>query len=226
LDESKQGDMKAQVDSRLDVLFSEVQSAPETQANQSDPPESPLKPLKAILLAVDWEITDETLASLLREVKRLEEIYSQEKIPFTLLQILASMGKYVRLNKGKAHPTTIKLINSAYLALEKTVTTQGMPQQEKERLLLTEVAKFKKLKEEIAVRKESREEESSDEGVKPRVTELSPTPAEVGERSPRRAVSQLAPHEAFAIAVEEIKDLIRAEFKVLREEIRLWRNSK
>jgi hypothetical protein len=67
LDESKQGDMKAQVDSRLDVLFSEVQSAPETQANQSDSPESPLKPLKAILLALDWEITDETLASLLRE---------------------------------------------------------------------------------------------------------------------------------------------------------------
>lgn len=226
MDESKQEDMKAQVDSRLDVLFSEVQSAPESQANQSDSPESPLKPLKAILLAVDWEITDETLASLLREVKRLEEIYSEEKIPFTLLQILSSIGKYVRLNKGKAHPATIKLINSAYLALEKTVTTQAMPQPEKERLLLTEVAKFKKLKEEIAVRRESREEESSDEVGTPRVTELSASPAEVQERSTGRAASQIAPHEAFAIAVEEIKDLIRAEFKALRAELRLWRNSK
>jgi hypothetical protein len=224
LDESKQGDMKAQVDSRLDVLFSEVQSAPESQANQSDSPESPLKPLKAILLAVDWEITDETLASLLREVKRLEEIFSEEKIPFTLLQILGSIGKYVRLNKGKAHPATIKLINSAYLALERTVTTQGIPQQEKQRLLLTEVAKFKKLKEEIAVRRESREEEDSDEVVTPRFTELSSSPAEVEERSPGRALSQIAPQEAFAIAVEEIKDLIRAEFKALRAEIRLWRN--
>jgi pilus assembly protein FimV len=226
LDESKQGDMKAQVEGRLDVLFSEVQSAPENQANQGDSPESPLKPLKAILLAVDWEITDETLASLLREVKRLEEIYSEEKIPLTLLQILSSIGKYVRLNKGKAHPATIKLINSAYLALERTVTTQGIPQQEKQRLLLTEVAKFKKLKEEIAVRRESREEEDSDEVVTPRFTELSSSPAEVEERSPGRAVSQIAPQEAFAIAVEEIKDLIRAEFKVLRAEIRLWRNSK
>jgi hypothetical protein len=225
LDESKQGDMKAQVEGRLDVLFSEVQSAPENQANQGDSPESPLKPLKAILLAVDWEITDETLASLLREVKRLEEIYSEEKIPLTLLQILSSIGKYVRLNKGKAHPATIKLINSAYLALEKTVTTQGMPQQEKERLLLTEVAKFKKLKEEIAVRRESREEESSDEVVTPRVIEPSSFPAEVEERSAGRAVPQVAPHEAFATAVEEIKDLIRAEFKALRAEIRLWRNS-
>jgi hypothetical protein len=225
LDESTQGDMKTQVDSRLDVLFSEVQSDPEGQANQSDSPESPLKPLKAILLAVDWEITDETLASLLREVKRLEEIYSEEKIPFTLLQILGSIGKYVRLNKGKAHPTTIKLINSAYLALEKTVTAQGMTQQEKERLLLTEVAKFKRLKEEIAVRRDSREEESSDQVVTPRVVEPSSSPAEVEERSPENAVPQVAPHEAFATAVEEIKDLIRAEFKALRAEIRLWRNS-
>jgi hypothetical protein len=224
LDESKQGDMKAQVDSRLDVLFSEVQSTPESQANQNDSPESQLKPLKAILLAVDWEITDETLASLLREVKRLEQIYSEQKIPFTLLQILGSIGKYVRLNKGKAHPATIKLINSAYLALEKTVTTQGMLQQEKERLLLTEVAKFKKLKEEIAVRRESREEESPYEVVTPRVADLTASPAEVEERSPGRVVPQVAPHEAFAIAVEEIKDLIRAEFKALRAEIRLWRN--
>jgi hypothetical protein len=216
--------MKAQVDSRLDDLFSEVQSAPENQDNQSESPESPLKPLKAILLAVDWEITDETLASLLRELKRLEEIYSEEKIPFTLLQILGSIAKYVRLNKGKAYPAAIKLINSAYVALEKTVTTQGMLQQEKERLLLTEVAKFKKLKEEIAVRRESRGEGSSDEVVTRRVTELSASPAEVEERSPRRVVPQVAPHEAFAIAVEEIKDVIRAEFKALRAEIRLWRN--
>jgi hypothetical protein len=225
LDESKEGDMKAQVDSRLDVLFNEVQIDPENQPNQSDSPESCLKPLKAILLAVDWEITDETLASLLREVKRLEEIYSEEKIPFTLLQILGSIGKYVRLNKGKAHPATIKLINSAYLALEKTITAKGVTQQERERLLLSEVAKFKKLKEDIALRKESREQESSDEVVTPRVLEPGSSAAELEARSAERAVPQVAPHEAFATAVEEIKDLIRAEFKALRAEIRLWRNS-
>jgi hypothetical protein len=225
LEELKQGEMKAQVDSRLDVLFSEPQSAPESLDDQGDFSESPLKPLKAILLAVDWEITDETLATLLREVKRLEGIYREEKVPFTLLQILASMGKYVRLNKGKTHPTTIKLINSAYLALEKTVTTPGMTQQEKERLLLTEVAKFRKLKEDISVRKESREAQVSDEVVTPRVTDMSSSLAESEERPPAMAVSQMPPHEAFAVAVEEIKDLIRAEFKALRAEIRLWRNS-
>jgi hypothetical protein len=226
MNEPKRGDMKVQVENRLDVLFDEGQSVPENQADQIDFFESPLKMLKAILLAVDWEITDETLASLLRETKRLEEIYSEEKVTFTLLQILTSIGKYVRLNKAKAHPNTIKLINSVYLALEKTVATDGMTQQEKERLLLTEVVKFKKLKEDIAIRKGNRGKERSDDVVTPRIAEPRSPPGEVEEKSPGGAVSQLAPHEAFAIAVEEIKDLIRAEFKALRAEIGLWKNSK
>ena len=225
MNESKPADMKAQVDNRLDVLFAEVPDAPESQAHQGDFSETPLKTLKAILLAVDWEITDETLASLLREAKRLEGIYREEKIPFTLLQILASVGKHVRLNKGKAHPTTIKLINSVYLALEKTVTAPGLSEQEKERLLMTEVAKFKKLKAEIAVRREGREEETADEVVSSRVMEPSPSPIEIEAQSLGTSAPQVAPHEAFATAVEEIKDVIRAEFKALRAEIRLWRNS-
>ena len=33
----------------------------------------------------------------------------------------------------------------------------------------------------------------------------------------------MTPHEAFAVAVEELKTLIRAEFSALRAEIRMWR---
>ena len=226
MDELEQGDMKVQVQNRLDVLFDEGKSGPEDQADQMDSSESHLKALKAILLALDWEITEETLNSLLRETKRLEESYSEEKVPFTLLQILTSIGKYIRLNKGKAHPNTIKLVNSVYLALEKTVATEGMTQLEKERLLLSEVAKFKKLKEDIAIRREKRGEERLDDVVPPRIIEPKSPAGEVEKKSAREDVSEMAPHEAFAIAVEEIKDLIRAEFKALRAEIGLWRNSK
>jgi hypothetical protein len=226
MDELEQGDMKVQVQNRLDVLFDEGQSVPEDQADQMDFSESPLKTLKAILLALDWEITEETLNSLLRETKSLEELYREEKVPFTLLQILTAIGKYIRLNKGKAHPNTIKLINSVYLALEKTAASEGMVQQEKERFLLNEVAKFKKLKEDIAILKEKRGEERLDDLVTPPITEPKSPAGEVKKKSAQGDESQMAPHEAFAIAVEEIKDLIRAEFKALRAEIGLWRNSK
>jgi Flp pilus assembly protein TadB len=36
----------------------------------------------------------------------------------------------------------------------------------------------------------------------------------------------MPPHEAFAYALEEIKNLIQAEFRALRAEIKLWRESK
>ncbi|MBF0529836.1 MAG: hypothetical protein HQK55_11325, partial [Deltaproteobacteria bacterium] len=35
--------------------------------------------------------------------------------------------------------------------------------------------------------------------------------------------TDMTPHEAFALAVEELKNLIRAEFSALRAEIRMWR---
>ena len=44
-----------------------------------------------------------------------------------------------------------------------------------------------------------------------------PTPA------PTTDYSGMSPHEAFALAVDELKNLIRAEFSALRAEIRMWR---
>ena len=36
-------------------------------------------------------------------------------------------------------------------------------------------------------------------------------------------MSRMLPHEAFVFALEEIREVIKAEFKVLRAELRLWR---
>ena len=36
-------------------------------------------------------------------------------------------------------------------------------------------------------------------------------------------MNRMAPHEAFAYALEEIKQMIKAEFKSLRAELKLWR---
>jgi hypothetical protein len=34
----------------------------------------------------------------------------------------------------------------------------------------------------------------------------------------------MLPHEAFAFALEEIKEVIKVEFKALRAELKLWRD--
>lgn len=224
---------RSQVEDRLDHLFQE--DSPEATEEHVGLGEHPLKGLKAVLLSIDWEITDSTMDSLLNEIKNVEYVYSEDKIILTFLQLLGSIGRYIRANKGRAHPDATRVINSVYEALEKVALTEGMSRAEKEKTLLEEVARFKKLKGQVALRKVEKKE--------PAVSEVTPPPAPAPEEkaitaaeSPAREESQLearevnfagmSPHEAFAYALEEIKNVIRAEFRALRAEIKLWRESK
>jgi hypothetical protein len=217
--------LKSEVESRLDHLFEEKKGSPGGEASSGEFSLSPLKPLKAVILSIDWEITDDIMASLLAELKRLEDVFRDDKISLTFLQILTSIGKYLKLNKGNAHPNTVKFMDSAYKALEKVVVSEAMSREEKENLLLSEVAKFKHLKEEIAFRRAKRKDEKPVVSVSIPALDQGTPAEEAGKPWVRPDLAQMPAHEAFAIAVEEIKDLIRAEFKALRAEIKLWRGS-
>ncbi|HYQ59547.1 MAG TPA: hypothetical protein VEP29_00745, partial [Desulfatiglandales bacterium] len=118
---------------------------------------------------------------------------------------------------------------------EKVALTEGMARPEKEKMLLEEVAKFKKLKEQVMLRKAEKKEVVVAEVAPPPappeekrapVTESSPQEEQKTEPAPEARFTGLSPHEAFAYALEEIKDVIRAEFRALRAEIKLWRESK
>ncbi len=230
-------DFRSQVEDRLDHLFQE--DFPEATEEPVGLGEHPLKNLKAVLLSIDWEITDSTMDGLLNEIKNVEYMYAEDKIILTFLQLLGSVGRYVKANKGKAHPEATRVINSVYEALEKVALTEGISRAEKEKMLLEEVAKFKKLKEAVVLRKAEKKE--------PAVSEVKPPPAPppasapeekeipvaetpVREKLPVEASSvdfaKMSPHEAFAYALDEIKSVIRSEFRALRAEIRLWRESK
>jgi hypothetical protein len=230
---------RSQVEDRLDHLFQE--DSLEATEEQVGLAEHPLKGLKAVLLSIDWEITDSTMESLLNEIKNVEYVYSEDKIILTFLQLLGSIGRYVKANKGRAHPEATRMINSVYEALERVALTEGMSRPEKEKLLLEEVAKFKKLKEQVMVRKVEKKEPGVAEVTPPSAP--APAPALEDKRipvaeSPARGEAHvetgpeearfagMSPHEAFSYALEEIKDVIRAEFRALRAEIKLWRESK
>ena len=230
---------RSQVEDRLDHLFRE--ESPEATDEQIGLVEHPLKNLKAVLLSIDWEITDSTMDSLLNEIKNVEYVYSEDKIILTFLQLLASIGRYVKANKGRAHPDATRVINSVYEALERVALTEDMTRPEKEKMLLDEVAKFKKLKEQVVLRKVEKKEPTVLE-VSPIPPAPSPVPAPEPESIPAKEIpareepqaepgiegpfAGLSPHEAFAYALEEIKEMIRAEFRALRAEIKLWRESK
>ena len=223
-------DLKSEVESRLDYLFHEDEEPTESLDRLGGVGDHPLKALKAVLLSVEWEITDSSLESLINELKTLEDFYKDDKIILAFLRLLNSIARYIKARKGKSHPGATSLLTSVYNGLEKVALSEGMNRRQKEKVLLQEVEKFKRLKEDVIRRKREEKEEEVKEEVREEVTETVTIPQiEAGSpdtEKPFPDTARMSSHELFVYALEEIKEVIRAEFRALRAEIKLWRESR
>ncbi len=251
----------SEVERRLDDIFGAEEE--DQQAFLENGPlaqDFPLRNLKGTVLSIDWEITDEIMDTFLEEIDRLQAVYESEKIPVLFLQLLGSVGKYIRSQKARAHPDAIRVLNSVYNSFEKVLLDKEMPEGEKRKWLYGEVSRYKKLKEEI-VRDRSGQaapgpepaapsppsgekaapgpepaapSPPSGEKAAPEPEPAAPSPPSGekaaswngGEQPPSVELSGMPPHEAFAYALEEIKQVIKAEFQALRAELRLWREGR
>ncbi len=110
---------------------------------------SPIDELKAIVMSLDWEISDQTMDEFSGEIKKLKELWGDEKVPLTLLKILGALGGYIKAAKDLVHPDSVKLLHSVYNNLEKVVITPGIPEYEKQQIIISEFAKYNELKEEL-----------------------------------------------------------------------------
>jgi len=198
-----------------------------------NPGANPLRELKSIVLSLDWEITDEVMNRFFREIHRLEDEYGNQKILVSFLHLLDSIGKYIRHHKGKAHPHAGKLLNSAYMSLEKVIRSQHLTPMERKRMLARELRRYRKLKEQIAFRKAGRVREKTGEGVDKKSTVIeqqqAASPSEGGSgpsgATPEEFKGPVDMIEAFAGALEELKQFIHGEFRALREELEEWRKT-
>ena len=231
-------DLKSEVESRLDYLFHEDEEPTESMDRLGGVGDHPLKALKAVLLSVEWEITDSSLESLINELKSLEDFYKDDKLILAFLRLLNSIARYIKVRKGKSHPGATSLLTSVYNGLEKVTLSEGMSRKEKERILLQEVEKFKRLKEDVIRRKREEKEEEIKEEVREEAKEefreevtvtVAAPQIEAGSpdtEEPSPDTEKMSSHELFVYALEEIKEVIRAEFRALRAEIKLWRESR
>ncbi|MBE9571889.1 MAG: hypothetical protein IMF11_14765, partial [Proteobacteria bacterium] len=77
-------------------------------------------------------------------------------------------------------------------------------------------------------KKDTKTPKEAKANIKGKEKDMAPTEKSRPAGSAEEVVSQpdmnrMAPHEAFAYALEEIKQMIKAEFKALRAELKLWR---
>jgi hypothetical protein len=189
------------LENRLDDFFSdEIPSQDEPPMDEPQAPNTdlPLKDLKSTILAIDWEITDEVLETFIGQLDGLLEQFAGDKVVHTLLKLLKSMGKYVRLHKSKAHPDTIKRIMAVYSALEKSVADDDLSRNQKEEMLLEEVRQFQRLKAIIVSSKT------------PHVASGSQQPI------PSREMPDL---DVVISAIVELKSMMARELGAIREEL-------
>ncbi len=191
-------------------------SSPAMDAMSSDK-DSPIHNLKALVFAIDWEITDESMVSFLKEVRRLQQKYQNDKVLSLFLKLHESIGKYIKARKAKAHPDSFKFVASVYKNFEKALLTPGISEAQKKKLLSIEVNKFKEFRQRVLLREGAmaREEVAViDDAAVERVEDRVP------EKAPVFSASGLDSKEALDYIVEELKKTIKSEFHTLRQLIK------
>ncbi len=147
-----------EVEKRLDDLFGDgddstdfkedsggIEGPTALEEGGGDVEDTPLKELKSIVLSIDWEITDEIMIKFLDQVDGLKDAYKDDKIIQMFLQLLGSVGKYIKAKKASADPDVVRLLNSAYAGLEKVLMMEDMAEAERNTLLLAEMNKCKEI---------------------------------------------------------------------------------
>lgn len=136
--------------------------------NVSDGVEA-IQKLKAAILSIEWEITDEALDTVLGSLVPLREKWAGQKAFLVCLQIIGTLGGYIKTAKDKAHPDAIKLLHSVFDTLDLVVTDDTLSASEKTEKVRAEVAKYNELKKEIAAKPAASVKEVEEETAPPEI---------------------------------------------------------
>ncbi|MFP4314779.1 MAG: hypothetical protein ACLFQR_01015 [Desulfovibrionales bacterium] len=227
-------DLTEELKERLDIFFGEDD---DDELEPAPPVEkSPLEGLRSVLLSLEWEITDQDLDLFLKELEAIKTEKEGNSIEILFIKLLESIGRYVKAKKANAHPNTIKLLNNAFQNFAQVVETNDISENEKKTLLLGTIKEFKEVKAAIShekkgkVQNQEREPRDHAAGEDPAIEEKRVTKPQQPELlsfdmdHDMEKFQSMTPHEAFALALQEIKKTVEKEFEALRAEIRMWRN--
>ncbi len=144
----------------------DVEDTPVLDIENDDAEFNPLTELKSIVLSIEWEITDEIMTKFLTQLNELTETYKDDRVVVMFLQLLSSVGKYIKAKKANADPDVVKLLNTAYAGMEEVVLTKDITETDKKRILSAEINKFKKIKERLAKKQENKKSETVSRATK------------------------------------------------------------
>ena len=235
--------LSSELENRLDDLFGDNTTAPPDAEENDVAAHYPLAELKNIILSIDWEITDDVLGKLLLQIKDLKLTYKHDKIVLTFLQILNSLGDYIKTNRAKSHPKTFKILNSVFSSLDKVVLSREMSEMAKKKILRAEMIRYKELRSQIAQGKtaarpaakaapagavkqglakeiEAQPVTLTEPSGQPAEADISEAPVTEPQPEPEVVTLREPSVETLAEAVDHIKKYIHDEISALKKEIK------
>jgi len=135
--------------------------------------------LKAVILAIDWEISDITLQNFEEVVNNLLSKLKNYKIHHTFLKIIHSTGRYIGKQKANAHKDAISFLRSIFENFEIIIQTPDMSYTDKKQVLEIEITRFHEFKQKISRQKSRahlRKDICEDEFIQPALSHIKSTP--------------------------------------------------
>ena len=212
-----------ELENRLDSLFDEdglEDSGGKAEVHSNDP----LDELKSLVMSIEWEITDDVMERFINQIESVKTRFGEDRILVMFLQLLGSLGLYVKTNKGKAHPSSFKLLNSVYASFERAAASGKISPSEKKKLLYVELNKYKELKEKIETNREPEPEPMRTYGTSPETLAGSAeknrvTAAEVQSTGDRNENDTTVTRQYINEVVANLKAEIVKELSAIREDI-------
>ena len=220
-DRNESNALEADLENRLDELFGD-DSAQMIEAEAVSHSDERLADLKSSVLSIDWEITDEGLQQFASQISSTRNSFKDNKIVLMFLQILGSLGDYIKSNRGKAHPKTFKILTSVFSGLETVVTQSDMSEIDKKKTLQVELKRYNELRGLIQKNKARPSGAKATVKVEPAET----APVQKAQPTPEQAPVSQTPEIADPVtlenvltAIEDLKVFVRTEIEALRKEI-------
>ena len=220
-DRTESNTLEADLENRLDELFGDDNDQM-IGAETVSPSDERLADLKSSVLSIDWEITDKGLQQFAYQISSTRDSFKDDKIVLMFLQILGSLGDYIKANRGKAHPKTFKILTSVFSGLETVVSQSDMPEIEKKKTLQIELKRYNELR--GLIQKNKTKSKGAEASGKAEAAETAPI--QTVQPTPEQAPVSKAPETVDAVnmerimtAIEDLKEFVRTEIEALRKEI-------
>lgn len=142
-----------------------------------------IRNFKMVILAIDWEISDDTIQSFEAEIQTQLERFSDYKIHHTYLKMIHATGRYIAAHKAQAHTDSVSFIRSVFQHFEELIDTPNMPVKDKHQMLENDIRQFQAMKARLKEQPASfaGDTDNDDPGVSPALSHIRPNRTDSNE---------------------------------------------